>query len=82
MCSLGWTGDIQVFTPTASYLFDTSGFLSNWLHDISEETLKDNKNVPPVVSPDVLNHKEVSLSALTRAWHLSSRRANSRNQSG
>ena len=23
---LGWTGDVQVFSPTAAYLFDVSGF--------------------------------------------------------
>lgn len=34
---LGWTGDIAVFAPTASYLFDTSGFLSGWLADLADE---------------------------------------------
>ena len=34
---LGWTGDIQVFAPTASFLFDVSGFLSSWLKDLAVE---------------------------------------------
>ncbi len=34
---LGWTGDIQVFTPTASYLYDSDGFLSSWLEDLALE---------------------------------------------
>lgn len=34
---LGWTGDIQVFAPTASYLYDVSGFLSSWLTDLAIE---------------------------------------------
>ncbi|MCS5715463.1 glycoside hydrolase family 78 protein [Herbiconiux sp. CPCC 205716] len=34
---LGWTGDIQVFTPTASFLYDCSGLLSSWLRDLSAE---------------------------------------------
>ncbi|MFB2580013.1 family 78 glycoside hydrolase catalytic domain [Herbiconiux sp. P15] len=34
---LGWTGDIQVFAPTASYLYDCSGLLSSWLRDLSAE---------------------------------------------
>jgi alpha-L-rhamnosidase len=34
---LGWTGDIQVFTPTASYLFDADGFLASWLEDLALE---------------------------------------------
>ena len=34
---LGWTGDIQVFSPTATYLFDTAGFLTSWLADLAAE---------------------------------------------
>ena len=30
---LGWTGDIQVFAPSANFLFDTSAFLGDWLLD-------------------------------------------------
>ena len=49
---LGWTGDIQVFSPTASFLFDCAGFLSSWLADLAAEQGADG-NVPLVV-PDVL----------------------------
>ena len=34
---LGWTGDIQVFSPTATFLFDAAGFLSSWLADLAAE---------------------------------------------
>ncbi|MBT2533171.1 glycoside hydrolase family 78 protein [Arthrobacter sp. ISL-48] len=34
---LGWTGDIQVFAPTASYLYDCSGMLAGWLQDLAGE---------------------------------------------
>ena len=34
---LGWTGDIQVFAPTASYLYDCDGFLASWLRDLALE---------------------------------------------
>ncbi len=34
---LGWTGDLQVFAPTAEFLFDTAGFLVSWLRDLSAE---------------------------------------------
>lgn len=34
---LGWTGDIQVFAPTAGYLFDSTGLLSSWLRDVALE---------------------------------------------
>ena len=38
---VGWTGDIQVFAPTASYLFDCAGLLSSWLADLAVEQLPD-----------------------------------------
>ena len=31
---MGWTGDAQVFAPTAAYLFDTAGFFTKWLRDL------------------------------------------------
>jgi len=51
---LGWTGDIQVFGPTASFLFDVSGMLSGWLEDLAIEQLPDG-TVPwyvPVIPAD------------------------------
>ncbi len=51
---LGWTGDIQVFSPTASFLFDASGFLQSWLADLAAEQAKMGGNVPAVV-PNVLD---------------------------
>ncbi|PSN71410.1 hypothetical protein BS50DRAFT_282333 [Corynespora cassiicola Philippines] len=49
---LGWTGDIQVFTPTANYLFDTSAFLGGWLQDL-EADQKDMDGVVPVIIPKI-----------------------------
>ncbi len=49
---LGWTGDIQVFAPTACYLFDTSAFLDSWLRDL-EADQKDAGGVVPVVIPTI-----------------------------
>ena len=34
---LGWTGDIQVFAPAASFLYDCRGFLVSWLQDLAAE---------------------------------------------
>ncbi|HEY3111405.1 MAG TPA: family 78 glycoside hydrolase catalytic domain, partial [Chloroflexota bacterium] len=34
---LGWTGDIQVFSPTACFLYDSAGFLASWLRDLAAE---------------------------------------------
>ncbi|GMA28998.1 hypothetical protein GCM10025874_22510 [Arenivirga flava] len=38
---LGWTGDIQVFAPTAAFLYDCAGMLDSWLVDLAEEQLED-----------------------------------------
>ncbi|GAA1570579.1 glycoside hydrolase family 78 protein [Kribbella sancticallisti] len=59
---LGWTGDIQVFSPTASFLFDTAGFLTNWLADLAAEQQKDGS--VPFVVPDILRQPGPA----TAAW--------------
>jgi alpha-L-rhamnosidase len=38
---VGWTGDLQVFAPTASFLYDVSGMLAGWLTDVAVEQLPD-----------------------------------------
>jgi len=45
---LGWTGDINVFAPTASRLSDTRAFLSKWMDDVSDAQRPDG-NIPAVV---------------------------------
>jgi alpha-L-rhamnosidase len=50
---LGWTGDLEVFSPTASFLYDTSGLLQSWLKDLAIEQHKLGGAVPHVV-PNVL----------------------------
>lgn len=59
---LGWTGDIQVFSPTASFLFDTAGFLTSWLADLAAEQQKDGS--VPFVVPDILRNEGPA----TAAW--------------
>jgi alpha-L-rhamnosidase len=58
---LGWTGDIQVFSPTATFLFDSAGFLTNWLADLAAEQQKDGS--VPFVVPDVLHTPAPSAAA-------------------
>ncbi|MFI0354925.1 glycoside hydrolase family 78 protein [Actinomadura sp. 9N407] len=50
---LGWTGDINAFAPTASFLYDVRGVLGSWLEDLAAEQ-RENGQVPWVV-PDVLS---------------------------
>jgi alpha-L-rhamnosidase len=45
---LGWTGDIQMFAPAASFLYDCRGFLASWLQDLAAEQ-RQYGTVPPYV---------------------------------
>ncbi len=58
---LGWTGDIQVFAPTATFLFDAAGFLTNWLADLAAEQYADGS--VPFVIPDVLRTERPAAAA-------------------
>ncbi|KAL4914916.1 bacterial alpha-L-rhamnosidase-domain-containing protein [Aspergillus aurantiobrunneus] len=51
---MGWTGDLQIFAPSASFLYNTAGMLSDWLQDLSSEQLAHPKAIPPLVVPNVL----------------------------
>lgn len=51
---LGWTGDIQIFSPTASFLYNTSGMLSGWLKDLAAEQIHDYNGITPLVVPNIL----------------------------
>lgn len=49
---LGWTGDLQAFASTASFIYDDFGMLKGWLRGLTQEQLE-STGVPPLVSPDV-----------------------------
>ncbi|SFK82935.1 alpha-L-rhamnosidase [Amycolatopsis sacchari] len=48
---LGWTGDIQIFSPAAASILDVAGFLSSWLTDLAAEQYPD--GLVPYIVPDV-----------------------------
>lgn len=50
---LGWTGDAQVFMPTACFNFDVAAFFSKWLRDMDDA--QDADGAFPHVVPDVLS---------------------------
>lgn len=52
---LGWTGDAQVFAPTAAFNFDVAAFYTKWTKDISADQLPN--GVVPHVIPDVLKER-------------------------
>lgn len=46
---MGWTGDAQVFSATASYLKDTYAFYAKYLYDMAKEQSAMDGKVPDVV---------------------------------
>jgi alpha-L-rhamnosidase len=46
----GWTGDWQLFVPTAAFLFDVAGFSTKWLRDVAADQWPDGTvaNISPV----------------------------------
>jgi alpha-L-rhamnosidase len=51
---LGWTGDAQVFAPTASFLYDAETFWEGWLADLAFDQLPNGSvtHVVPALEPD------------------------------
>jgi alpha-L-rhamnosidase len=50
----GWTGDWQLFVPTAAFLFDVAGFSTKWLRDLAADQWPDGTvtNVTPCAPYD------------------------------
>ncbi len=72
---LGWTGDINVFAPTASYLRDTRSFLQKWTVDLRDSAYA-NGNLPGI-APSVptidlgagLGWSDAGITVPYAAWH-------------
>ena len=62
---LGWTGDAQVFAPTAAFNMDVAGFFSKWLGDVTAD--QDKSGALPWVIPDVLGADSANGSG-TAGW--------------
>ncbi|HEX9309891.1 MAG TPA: glycoside hydrolase family 78 protein [Gemmatimonadaceae bacterium] len=58
---LGWTGDAQVFSPTAAFNMDVSGFFAKWLADVAADETPD--GAVPWVIPDVLGRSNAGMAA-------------------
>lgn len=50
-----WTGDVQIFCKTGSYLMDTAAFLRKWLFDLQDR--QSPKGKVPCHAPDVRNNE-------------------------
>jgi alpha-L-rhamnosidase len=62
---LGWTGDAQVFSRTAAFNLDVSGFFAKWLADLAADQLPGG-SVPWVI-PNVLG-EDSARSGGTAGW--------------
>jgi len=63
---LGWTGDAEVFAPTASFNFDTAGFYTKWLKDVALD--QEDDGAVPFVIPNVLSHTTRKGEAASAGW--------------
>ncbi|KAL4794745.1 bacterial alpha-L-rhamnosidase-domain-containing protein [Aspergillus venezuelensis] len=54
---LRWTGDIQIFSPSVNFLYNSAGILGEWLQDVAAEQFNEGKDgcVPPSVVPNVIS---------------------------
>jgi len=58
---LGWTGDAQVFSRTAAFNMDVSGFFAKWLADVPAD--QHANGAVPWVIPDVIGRANPNLAA-------------------
>jgi alpha-L-rhamnosidase len=61
---LGWTGDWQLFVPTAALLYDVAGFSARWLRDLAADQWDDGR-VPNWVPDNMYQHRDGQLGRIT-----------------
>jgi alpha-L-rhamnosidase len=62
---LGWTGDAQAFSRTATFNFDVHNFFSKWLRDVEADQVEGNV---PFVVPDVLGRFGSMIAGGSAGW--------------
>lgn len=66
---LGWTGDIALFAPTATKMFDCFGMLRDWMVDVQYDQME-RGGIPALVTPNVIVDAGVWSSVRPIAiWH-------------
>ena len=63
---LGWTGDAEVFAPTASFNFDTAAFYEKWMKDVALD--QEDDGAVPFVIPNALTHDTRKGAAASAGW--------------
>ena len=66
----GWTGDWQLFVPTAAYLFDVAGFSAKWLRDVRTDQWDNGvvANISPVAGPAATGAEFMAFTNGSSGW--------------
>ncbi|WP_461188481.1 family 78 glycoside hydrolase catalytic domain [Arthrobacter sp. Z4-13] len=66
----GWTGDWQLFVPTAAYLFDVTGFSRKWLNDVRTDQWDNGviANISPSPGPAVTSAEFMGFTNGSCGW--------------
>lgn len=66
----GWTGDWQVFVPTAAYLYDVTGFSRKWLRDVRADQWENGviANISPTPGPAITSAEFMGFTNGSAGW--------------
>ncbi|CAN7168091.1 family 78 glycoside hydrolase catalytic domain [Arthrobacter sp. LjRoot78] len=66
----GWTGDWQLFAPTAAYLYDVAGFSRKWLNDVRADQWDNGviANISPSPGPGVTGAEFMAFTNGSAGW--------------
>ncbi|WAJ35403.1 family 78 glycoside hydrolase catalytic domain [Arthrobacter sp. FX8] len=66
----GWTGDWQLFVPTAAYLFDVTGFSRKWLRDVRADQWENGviTNISPSPGPAATSAEFMGFTNGSAGW--------------
>ena len=66
----GWTGDWQLFVPTAAYLFDVAGFSRKWLNDVRADQWDSGvvANISPSAGPAATGAEFMAFTNGSSGW--------------
>ena len=66
----GWTGDWQLFVPTAAYLYDVTGFTRKWLRDVRADQWENGviANISPTPGPEATSAEFMAFTNGSAGW--------------
>ncbi|WP_045732762.1 alpha-L-rhamnosidase [Pseudarthrobacter chlorophenolicus] len=66
----GWTGDWQLFVPTAAYLYDVTGFTRKWLRDVRADQWDNGvvANISPSPGPAITSAEFMGFTNGSSGW--------------